>query len=602
MYKIVAVILLLLPLLVNALGLGNARIHSKLNEPLNIELELLVNNPKDLQSILPTIASPQDFEQAGLDRPYFLNSAHFKLETQSGKSIVRLTTKEAVKEPVVNLLVELNSAEGRILKEYTVLLDPPETLQLQQHRSQALVEKPRQNNLNKQNDQDNSAIFDAFAPQMPTVSVKPAIHPEEEAKQQAQNQVLQSRLTKIEQQLHSLAQEKAQVEEAKLVLKEENDNLHDLVQARQQEIDNLKEQQIAQNPPGASSPPQKRSELSHFAKTQILAPADEQHNPNASSSTPWLILGLILTFLMSAIIGLRELFKRKEISMPFEVSLPAFPFGLKENKTRKDAEIQSPLSKKQTNNQQAFEGAISSIQAAEEKQNINPDTNIHAQTKQPVPVKIVLPTLEDAEIYITFSKYKMAEEIILKILNHDPNHIQARLKLIDLMFAQEKLAEAETHFNLLPENFSKDYAKEYRDYKSRINILKAAASPDDISPEFEQELEANEPENNLNAPTSASASLHEPAINHSDNHLLEPPQALSQGFTPTTPTEESENACVKPAILEQDPSIFQTKLDFAKVYIDMKDMESARDLLNEVLNSGIDQFKEEAEALMEKTK
>lgn len=574
---IAATLLLINPLVAKALGLGNARIISNLNEPLNIEVELLANNPKELQGVLPNLASPQDFEQAGLVRADFLNTVEFKVELQADKPIIRLTTKEPVKEPVVNLLVELNSAQGRMLKDFTVLLDPPE---LNKHtKSSNPSIKPVQQQSSQRAENKDNEIFDAFNQRVPSVSVS--------TRTQELNQTLQARLGKIEKQLGELEAEKTLSEQAKHALEEENNNLHDLVEAKQKEITQLKEQHVANNQPAEALPSeapkavQQRSELSHFAKTQILAPTEENlQNTMPSSSAPWLLLGLILTIMLSAIIGLREFLKRKDISLPFEVNLPAFAFDSKENITpTKRTDTPPSAFNNQQVNQQAFQNAVSLIKAAEQKQSPQqmPTQSASAPVVAPISKQPAepanLPTIEDAEIYITFSKFKMAEEILVKILDYDPDNIKARLKLIDLFFAQDKITEVKEQFNFLPANFSTNYVNEYRTYQERLNALKS-----------EQIKSVTEPTQQKNE-----------SINESEPAVKSP-----QTFVP----QESQAAPApkNPQPIELDPTIFQTKLDFAKVYIDMNDIESARDLLNEVIQSDFENLKAEALELLEKTK
>ncbi len=583
---VAAALLLINPLIVHALGLGSARIISKLNEPLNIEVELLTNNSKELQGILPNLASPQDFEEAGIDRANFLNTVEFKVEQQAGKPIIRLTTKDPVKEPVVNVLVELNSTQGRLLKDYTVLLDPPE---LTKNTKPSNPIKNEQKKAIQQADNNDNQIFDAFNQRLASTPASTRSTFQQDTKQQELNQALQARLGKIEKQLSELEAEKTLTEQAKHSLEEENNNLHDLVESKQKEITQLKEkQQVADNQPVTPLPSetapktiQQRSELSHFAKTQILAPTEENlQNTMPSSSAPWLLLGLILTIMLSAVIGLREFLKRKEISLPFEVNLPAFSFDLKENTSVKRADNSSSVFKNnQQVNQQAFQNAISLIKAAEEEQKIQTPKQIKpiaaSVSEQQSAEPVNLPTIEDAEIYITFSKFKMAEDILVKILDYQVDNIKARLKLIDLFLAQNKINEAKEQFNFLPANFATHYAKEYQTYQERLNGTKPEPASD-VSHTVPAQPESNTTLESISTPG-----------------LTQQPVPQESLAAPTTD---------KPHAIELDPTIYQTKLDFAKVYIDMNDMESARDLLNEVIQSNFDNLKAEAQELLEKTK
>ena len=104
-----------------ALGLGELKLHSALNQPLDAEIELVDAEGLSQWEIKPFLASSVAFERAGVERPYFLTKMRFKVEGES----IRLTTKDPVTEPFLNFLIELNWPSGRVLREYTVLLDPP---------------------------------------------------------------------------------------------------------------------------------------------------------------------------------------------------------------------------------------------------------------------------------------------------------------------------------------------------------------------------------------------------------------------------------------------------------------------------------------------
>ena len=104
-----------------ALGLGELTLQSALNQPLRAEIELVDSKGLTEWEIKPALASQADFERAGVEREFFLTSITFKVE---GNRIV-LSSREPVNEPFLNFLVELNWPSGRVLREYTLLLDPP---------------------------------------------------------------------------------------------------------------------------------------------------------------------------------------------------------------------------------------------------------------------------------------------------------------------------------------------------------------------------------------------------------------------------------------------------------------------------------------------
>lgn len=104
-----------------ALGLGELTLKSALNQPLTAEIELVDAQDLSKWEIKPSLATTADFERAGVDRVFFLTKIKFTVE--DGKVV--LSSREAVTEPFLNFLVELNWPSGRVLREYTVLLDPP---------------------------------------------------------------------------------------------------------------------------------------------------------------------------------------------------------------------------------------------------------------------------------------------------------------------------------------------------------------------------------------------------------------------------------------------------------------------------------------------
>ncbi|SEM53401.1 pilus assembly protein FimV [Pseudomonas sp. ok272] len=109
----------------HALGLGELTLKSALNQPFVAEIELL--DVKDLTAaeVVPSLASPDDFAKAGVDRQAFLNDLTFTpVLNASGKSILRVTSSQPLSEPMVKFLVQVMWPNGRLLRDYSVLLDP----------------------------------------------------------------------------------------------------------------------------------------------------------------------------------------------------------------------------------------------------------------------------------------------------------------------------------------------------------------------------------------------------------------------------------------------------------------------------------------------
>lgn len=110
----------------HALGLGEISLKSALNQPLDAEIELLEVRDLGGNEVLPSLAAVEEFNKVGVDRPYFLADLKFTpVLKPNGKSVIRVTSSKPVREPYLNFLVEVLWPNGRLLREYTVLLDPP---------------------------------------------------------------------------------------------------------------------------------------------------------------------------------------------------------------------------------------------------------------------------------------------------------------------------------------------------------------------------------------------------------------------------------------------------------------------------------------------
>jgi len=119
-------LLLLCPPAAFALGLGDIHLLSSLNAPLNAEIELVGATPEDLASLHASVATHDTFTRYGLDWPAFLGGISMRAEhTTDGRDVIKVTSRESIAEPFITLLVEVTWGRGQLVREYTVLLDPP---------------------------------------------------------------------------------------------------------------------------------------------------------------------------------------------------------------------------------------------------------------------------------------------------------------------------------------------------------------------------------------------------------------------------------------------------------------------------------------------
>ena len=109
-----------------AAGLGRLNVQSGLGQPLRAEVEVTSLTPQEAQSLTAKLAPQQAFRQAGLEFNPALTGLKFAIESRGGKTFVRISSPQPINEPFIDLLVELNWANGKFVREYTFLLDPPE--------------------------------------------------------------------------------------------------------------------------------------------------------------------------------------------------------------------------------------------------------------------------------------------------------------------------------------------------------------------------------------------------------------------------------------------------------------------------------------------
>jgi pilus assembly protein FimV len=110
----------------SALGLGEIKLLSTLNQPLEAEIKLLQAKDLSKDEILIGLAANEDFQRAGIDRLYFLTDLKFsvRLEGPDGP-VIKVSSRKPVREPYLNFLLETQWPNGRILREYTLLMDLP---------------------------------------------------------------------------------------------------------------------------------------------------------------------------------------------------------------------------------------------------------------------------------------------------------------------------------------------------------------------------------------------------------------------------------------------------------------------------------------------
>lgn len=109
-----------------ALGLGEIELQSYLNEPLDAEINLSRSEGVDPGDVFVNIAPESAYERVGISRNYFLTKLDFQVTTaRDGSLVVNVSSREPLREPYLNFLVEVTWPNGRLMREYAVLVDPP---------------------------------------------------------------------------------------------------------------------------------------------------------------------------------------------------------------------------------------------------------------------------------------------------------------------------------------------------------------------------------------------------------------------------------------------------------------------------------------------
>ncbi|MDP9065215.1 MAG: hypothetical protein M3O06_05035, partial [Pseudomonadota bacterium] len=125
-YPMLLMLAMSLPGAARAVGLGDIRVESALNEPLSAQIDILGATREELLALTAKVANRDLFVRYGDDRPAFLNSATFKVGTDAqGRPVLNVRSAEAFTDPVVNLVVDLRWGTGELVREYSLLLDPP---------------------------------------------------------------------------------------------------------------------------------------------------------------------------------------------------------------------------------------------------------------------------------------------------------------------------------------------------------------------------------------------------------------------------------------------------------------------------------------------
>jgi pilus assembly protein FimV len=117
---------LVLPLAAHAAGLGRLTVLSALGEPLRAEVEITSLQPGEADGLTARLGSPEAFKAAGIEYASALMTVRLAMDRRDGRPILRLSSTRPIDDPFLDVIIELQWSTGRLVREYTFLLDPPQ--------------------------------------------------------------------------------------------------------------------------------------------------------------------------------------------------------------------------------------------------------------------------------------------------------------------------------------------------------------------------------------------------------------------------------------------------------------------------------------------
>lgn len=154
---------LTLPMHSFALGLGDIQVNSNLNQQLDARIDVLSATPEDTDTLIIKLASREEFSKAGVDRPHELTALKFKTLVEDERVYVTVKSPKPVREPSLIFLLEVDWPKGHLIRQYTILLEPPAFMRQKTTRKATLTSKPAATHEEMSVEQSSSEI-DGFRP------------------------------------------------------------------------------------------------------------------------------------------------------------------------------------------------------------------------------------------------------------------------------------------------------------------------------------------------------------------------------------------------------------------------------------------------------
>lgn len=526
-----------------ALGLGEITLHSALNQPLRADIALVDVGGLEEGELSVSLATADEFNRAGVERVFFLNELKFTPVLRGNRSWIQVTSNKPVNEPFLNFLVQLNQPNGRLLREYTILIDPPGTPGIV-----PATDEPVPSHTDSAFPKVQPAVAPAPKQSLPPPAAAPLPDPlaEQLAASVLQNQQLQATIDQLNQRIQ--AQDEQIAAERKLAAE---------LQTRLAEI---KQAPTAPAAPAAVAP----------------APVVVEE-----SGTNWLLIG----GLMLVVLGLLVVWVRRrgeaQAALGMEASQPA---------------RQEPLLNPTTESL----GQAPALQSTPPHPEESPAGDV----------------LEAVAVYLTYGRFAEAISLLREAIDRDPQRTDLAVQLLEVFGKQGDMAAYDAQeASLRNAGFDGLTLQEIRSRHPKIGpavpvvvalpAVAAIATPPEPAPADEYQLNLDD----LSMETQWDLGpMDEPPApdRHSSESLLPEPEieweiepasrSLDDSFLDEF--RESPSLELEPLSLEATESSSAGKLEQAQTCIDDGDLDSAIQLLNELLKEADEPMKQTARSLL----
>ena len=588
----VMLVMLLHASAVSALGLGDIGVESKLNERFVAEVPLINSQDLGAGQIIAGLATADEFARADVERSHWLSDLSFRVRLDdSGDHVLEVTTDEALREPYLNFLLEVRWPNGRMLREYTVLLDLPlyaggvtetspsdsKAVGAADAQANALVQDPASNaaiqrrprvdasrtaSLNTSAQKTTSAITRLPAKGDVALSRNQALSAEA-AQVSAGNAEIARLQAELASSLESL--DRASLENQSLVERIDDidakfDDIEQLLELKAQQLESL-QSTLDESDTGTVLdaeiiPAAEPSEIGQVdtpalvpVPAEVVAPAATSASTIGSNGYLWWIVGLAV---LLACLLVWILAQRKD-------DYQATVFDAPQDPDIKDAyEPAEPVSAVDAAATLAAAKAVETI-VAEEFYNENAersfdgsdDAALGGQGPEPSAPETPDEVIAEADIYLAYGRNEQAVLMLETAIENEPSHVEMRMKLLEV-------------YGVLGD---KD---RFEAQKTQILLLDPEREAD-VAEMLEMLVGSGEDHESVGQSS---------AIELSETVSSEPVERVVYG------ADDIDLSNVETLSAEDLEAEVATKLDLARAYVDMGDYDGAREILNEVVDEG----------------